>query len=38
MPEDVLPIGCGPSLNELTKMEGECALQCADCQEIFETV
>jgi len=40
MPEDVFPIthGPGPSLNELTKMEGAYAFQCADCQEIFETV
>ena len=38
MPEDVFPITHGPSLNELTKMEGAYAFQCADCQEIFETV
>jgi hypothetical protein len=25
-------------LNELTKVEGDYAFQCADCQEIFETV
>ena len=38
MPEDVFPITHGPSLNELTKMEGAYAFQWAACQEIFETV
>jgi hypothetical protein len=38
MPEDVSPIGNGPSLNELMKMEGDYAFQCADCSEIFDTV
>jgi hypothetical protein len=38
MPEDVFPIGPGPSLNELMKMEGDYAFQCADCTEIFETI
>jgi hypothetical protein len=38
MPEDVFPIGKGPSLNELMQMEGDYAFQCADCPEIFETV
>jgi len=38
MPEDVFPIGTGPSLNELTEMEGTHAFQCVDCSEIFETV
>lgn len=38
MPEDVLPVGHGPSLNELVDMEGEYAFRCADCTEIFETV
>jgi hypothetical protein len=38
MPEDVFPIGNGPSLNELMKMEGDYAFQCADCSEIFDTV
>jgi hypothetical protein len=38
MPEDEFPIGYGPSLNELMKMEGDYAFQCADCSEIFETV
>ena len=38
MPEDVFPIGHGPSLNELAKMESDYAFQCADCHEIFETV
>jgi len=27
MPEDVVPIGYGPSLNELIKMEGDYAFQ-----------
>jgi hypothetical protein len=38
MPEDVFPIGYGPSLDELMKMEGDYAFQCAGCPEIFETV
>lgn len=38
MSEDVFPIGTGPSLNELTEMEGTYAFQCADCSEIFDTV
>lgn len=38
MPEDVFPVGNGPSLNELMKMEGAYAFQCADCSEIFDLV
>ena len=38
MPDDVFPIGYNPSLNELMKIEGNYAFQCADCFEIFETV
>ena len=38
MPDDVFPVSCGPSLNELMKMEGAYAFQCADCSEIFDTV
>jgi hypothetical protein len=33
-----IPDGYGPSLNELMKMEGPYAFQCADCPEIVETV
>jgi hypothetical protein len=36
--DDVFPLGDGPSLNELEQMEGECAFQCLDCKETFETV
>ena len=36
--EDVFPVGSGPSLNELVKMERDHAFQCLDCQEVFETV
>jgi hypothetical protein len=38
MPEDVFPIGDGPSLKELMKMESDYAFQCADCHEIFASV
>jgi hypothetical protein len=38
MPDDVFPVGGGPSLNELMKMEGAYAFQCAACSEIFDTV
>ena len=38
MHDDVFPIGDGPSLNELVKMESDYAFQCVDCQEVFDTV
>jgi hypothetical protein len=38
MREDVFPMGHGPSLNELVKMERDHAFQCLNCQEVFETV